>query len=80
MQADPKPEETPRQPKPDEQGAPICTPSTKEPEVTLTSAKASDSIIKVIKENNKYTPINITDTSGISGGYASVIVKAGKTL
>ena len=80
MQSDPDPEETPRQPKPDEQGAPICTPSTKEPAVTVASAKASDSVIKVIKENNKYTPINITDTSGISGGYASVIVKAGKKL
>jgi hypothetical protein len=73
MQKDPDPKQTPRQPKENESGAPICKKSSETAEVTVDSATTSDQCQSKIKECNKYTPVNHDDGQGQSGGFASTV-------
>lgn len=72
MKQDPAPEQTPRQPKDGESGAPI-NPSNqdKAESVPVSEAKTSDNAVNVIKDQNGYTPVNVEDAGGQSVGYGS---------
>jgi hypothetical protein len=74
MQKDPNPKQTPRQPAPNEQGAPIFVPkNVTTTEVKVDEATTSEQAQAKIKENNKFTPVNHDDGAGQSGGYASKV-------
>lgn len=73
MQKDPDPKQTPRQPKENETGAPICKKETETVEVKTDEVTTSEQAQSKIKENNKYTPVNHDDGTGQSGGYASTV-------
>lgn len=76
MQKDPAPNQTPRQPAPGEQGAPIFTPKeSTATEVNLADATTSEQAQLKIKENNKFTPVNHDDGEGQSGGFGSTLDK-----
>jgi len=74
IKTDPKPNETPRQPEAGETGAPINIDSAKQEEVNLEDIKTSDTAIGTIKQSNGYSPVNVKDSNGQSGGYGSEIV------
>ena len=73
MQKDPDPAQTPRQPKENEAGAPICKKETEIVEVKTAEVTTSEQAQSKIKENNKYTPVNHDDGAGQSGGFASTV-------
>lgn len=73
IQKDPNPKQTPRQPEPNEQGAPIAKKQSDTTDVALDNATTSDNAQAKIKENNKYTPVNHDDGTGQSGGFGSKI-------
>ena len=73
IQKDPNPKQTPRQPEPNEQGAPIAKKQSDTTDVALDNATTSDNAQSKIKENNKYTPVNHDDGTGQSGGFGSKI-------
>lgn len=75
MQADPDPTQTPREAKPDEVGAPIMSPEEKSEALPLEDLKVSESAMNVIKQLNGYSPVNVQDSGGQSGGFGSAITK-----
>lgn len=75
MKKDPKPEQSPRQPGPSEQGAPINSESKKQDAVDLKDAKTSDAAIDSIKQSNGYNPVNTNDAGTQSGGFGSNLLK-----
>lgn len=78
MQKDPAPDEQPRQPKPNETPAPIQKeelegeniPTVKKLDEVTTSPEAQENI----KESNGFSPVNVKDGDGESGGYGSAIL------
>lgn len=74
MKTDLKPKETPRQPEAAEEGAPINIDSVKQEEVDIENVKTSDVAIGSIKQSNGYSPVNVKDAAGQSGGYGSDIL------
>ena len=75
MKADPDPTQTPRDAKPDETGAPIVSPEEKSEALPLDDLKVSESGMNHIKEANGYSPVNVQDAAGQSGGFGSEITK-----
>jgi hypothetical protein len=74
MKEDPAPEQQPRQPEAEEQGAPVDTSkSEKAEEVPVVEAKASDEAINMIKDENGYSPVATDDAAGQSAGFGSEI-------
>jgi len=73
MQKDPAPTQTPRQPKDNEQGAPIAKANTEVVEVKLDQVTTSEQAQAKIKENNGYSPVNHDDGKGQSAGFASKV-------
>jgi hypothetical protein len=73
MQKDPAPTQTPRQPKDNEQAAPINKQASEITEVNVSEATCSSQAQLKIKENNKYTPVNHDDGTGQSGGFGTEI-------
>jgi GH24 family phage-related lysozyme (muramidase) len=74
MQEDPAPEQTPRQPDPEEEATPINkTDNNTEEEMALNEVTTSDNAQAKIKENNKFSPVNYDDGQGQSGGFGSKI-------
>jgi len=72
MKKDPAPDQTPRQPKEGEQGAPLDKSKQKKADdVEVGTAKTSDAAVNVIKEENGYTPVNVKDGKGQSVGFGS---------
>jgi hypothetical protein len=72
MKKDPAPDQTPRQPKEGEQGAPLDqSKQQKAEEVDVNAAKTSDAGVNVIKEENGFTPVNVKDADGQSVGFGS---------
>jgi hypothetical protein len=72
MKKDPAPDQTPRQPKEGEEGAPLDKSKQKKAEdVEVGAAKTSDPAVNVIKEENGYTPVNVKDGEGQSVGFGS---------
>lgn len=72
MKADPDPEQTPRQPEPDEAGAPINSNACAFGDsVRVNDATTTDSTIDMIREENEFTPVNVDDGDGQSIGYGS---------
>jgi hypothetical protein len=74
IQKDPAPEQQPRQPEPEEQGAPVNT-EEKQEEVDLEDATTSDEAVSSIKNANGFSPVNVEDGDGQSGGYGSKIIE-----
>ncbi len=73
MQKDPAPSQTPRQPKDNEQGAPIAKANVEVVEVDVDNVTTSDQAQSKIKENNGYSPVNHDDGKGQSAGFASKV-------
>lgn len=73
MQKDPAPTQTPRQPKENEQGAPINIQEHEHIEVTVDEATTSEQAQAKIKESNGYSPVNHDDGKGQSAGFASKV-------
>jgi hypothetical protein len=74
MQEDPAPDQTPRQPEPEEEAVPIVkTDNNPKEEIALDEVVTSDDAQSKIKENNKFTPVNYDDAEGQSGGFGSTI-------
>lgn len=74
MKADPAPEQQPRQPEANEQGAPVDTSkSEKAPEVPVEEAKASTRGIEMVKNENGYSPVATDDADGQSAGFGSEV-------
>lgn len=74
MKADPAPEQQPRQPEANEQGAPVDTSkSEKAPEVPVAEAKTTDTGIDMVKNENGYSPVATDDASGQSAGFGSEV-------
>ena len=72
MKKDPAPDQTPRQPKDGEQGAPLDKSKQKKADdVDVGTAKTSSAAVDVIKEENGYTPVNVKDGKGESVGFGS---------
>ena len=76
MQKDPAPSQTPRQPKDNEQGAPIAKANVEVVEVDVDNVTTSDQAQSKIKENNGYSPVNHDDGKGQSAGFASKVADA----
>lgn len=79
MQEDPAPEQAPRAPAQNEAPAPIIKeelPAEKTPEIKpLEELSTTPAAMDKIKENNGYSPVNIKDGAGQSGGFASPLTK-----
>lgn len=73
MQKDPAPTQTPRQPKENEQGAPIAKVNSEVVEVDVGEATTSEQAQAKIKENNGYSPVNHDDGKGQSAGFCSKV-------
>jgi hypothetical protein len=71
---DPKPDQQPRQPRLNETPSPIITANAKGEIVSLAQARTSDTAVKFIKQANGYSPVNVQDGSGQSGGFGSTII------
>jgi len=72
MKKDPAPDQTPRQPKEGEEGAPLDkSKQEKADEIACATAKTSDAAVDVIKEENGFTPVNVKDGDGQSVGFGS---------
>lgn len=77
MQVDPAPGQTPRQPKDDESPAPITNNNQEENQEevkSLDEVTTSPAAMMCIKDANGYSPVNVDDGSGQSGGYGSAII------
>lgn len=74
MKVDTKPDQTPRQPNDSDNGAPVNIDSIKAEEVSMDSVLTSDAAIGLIKQCNRYNPVNTQDADGQSGGYGSEII------
>lgn len=75
MQNDPAPDQQPRQPRPDEQGAPIVAAKEEAVPVKVLEATVTEPAKDKIKESNGYSPVNVDDGKGQSGGWASSLFK-----
>lgn len=77
MQKDPAPSQTPRQPRDGESPAPIDKkemPEENQADVKkLEEVKTSPEAMMCIKDSNGYSPVNVDDADGQSGGYGSAI-------
>lgn len=74
MKQDPAPDQTPRQPDPDEQGSPInkvLSDDAQGEDVPVTEASTSQGALDMIKEGNQFSSVNIDDGDGQSIGYGS---------
>lgn len=74
MKEDPAPDQVPRKPDSGEQGAAISGTTSKQPEVSVDSATASEAVQDVIKAKNGFSPVNVSDSGGESGGFATAII------
>jgi hypothetical protein len=74
MKSNIKPEQTPRQPDDTDKGAPVNIDSVKQEEVAVDYVLTSDAAIGLIKQCNRYSPVNTKDATGQSGGYGSEII------
>lgn len=74
MKQDPAPDKQPREPTDDDKGAPIQPNGTKDDEQELEKIAATDDLIAFIKQSNGYSPVNVDDAGGQSGGFGSTIV------
>lgn len=63
---DPAPDQTPRQPGENEQGAPLNGAGEKQEEVAVDDAQASPEAQQYMKEANGYTPVNVDDQIGFN--------------
>jgi len=77
MQQDPAPDQQPRTPDSEENGAPIQPNGLKDDEQELAKISATDNLIAFIKQNNGYSPINVDDGDGQSGGFGSSLLTPG---
>lgn len=74
MQKDPAPDQTPRQPGPEEEPTPIASQdNADQEEKPLEETTTSPEAMMCMRECNEYTPVNIDDGDGQSGGYGSAI-------
>jgi len=75
MRDDPAPDQQPRSPENNEQGAAIkVTNSEQGPTVEIEKATTSPEAQDLIKKNNGFSPVNVNDAGAQSGGFGSVIV------
>jgi len=74
MQKDPAPEQQPRQPSDEEQGSPVNS-QDKEESAPVSEITTSPEGAQAIKEFNGYSPVNVEDGNGQSGGYGSNIIE-----
>ena len=79
MQEDPAPEKTARAPEKDETAAPIIKeelPEDKTPEyIKIEEVSTTPAAMDKIKESNGFSPVNIQDGKGQSGGFGSPLTK-----
>jgi len=74
MKEDPAPDQSPRRPAENEKGADIKYIPNNSPEVSIDTVKTSDAAIDSIKQSNGFSPVNVADGKGQSGGFGSTIV------
>lgn len=79
MQEDPSPAQTPREPKEKDATAPIQTSesTTTEELKPLEELSTSTAAMDKIKEATGFSPVNVKDAQGTSGGFGSAITKPG---
>jgi hypothetical protein len=74
MKDDPAPNQQARSPENNEQGAAVKSSGAVGPTVEVEKATTSSAAQDVIKKNNGFSPVNVADAGGQSGGFGSVIV------
>ncbi len=79
MQEDPAPTQTARAPEKEESGAPIIkaeVPPEKTPTIVpIEEVSTTPAAMDKIKENNGFSPVNVKDGQGQSGGFGSPLTK-----
>ena len=77
MKKDPAPGQMPRVPQAEDKGAELSVPPATDPVmVDVKTAKTSEPMVNIIKEENGFTPVAVEDGGGESVGFGSTLTEA----
>lgn len=77
MKKDPAPGKTPRVPQDDDKGSELSVPPATDPVmIDVKTAKTSEPMVNIIKEENGFTPVAVDDAGGESVGFGSTLAEA----
>lgn len=77
MKKDPAPGQTPRVPQAEDKGSELSVPPATDPVmVDVKTAKTSEPMVNIIKEENGFTPVAVEDGGGESVGFGSTLTEA----